>query len=330
MPVGKTIAAIAEPGDDVSSLELPAPQEGGAASSGAQEKQEPAKEESPAEAKPAEKKEPAAGKSTAAADSGKADPNQTLLPSVSSLLLAHGVSAEDAFAKIPASGPKGRLLKGDVLAFLGKVSQESIDSVTSQIKKLQHLDLSNIKVREAGSGPKAAKDAPKESAKDAKPAAPKPEPFKTVSVTVPLEGVAELQETIQEAFGGVALSSLVEKAASLAVRDAIRLSKPAPSVLRDPDFEYLLTPRTSKVPFTYSFELGSPAMSRASQNEAFDFLTSGPARRVPRRPAAPAIPSDVSVDVRIDNSVPGAHHKADIFVSQLKHYLGEGKGELVL
>jgi pyruvate dehydrogenase E2 component (dihydrolipoamide acetyltransferase) len=325
--VGKTIAAIAQPGDDISSLELPET-ESGMESAGASAKEEAA--DAPVENSAAEP----AGKSTAASGSGKADASQTLFPSVQNLLIESGVTSEDALVKIPASGPKGRLLKGDVLAYLGKVSQESIDSVTSQIKKLEKLDLSNIKLREQSSSAVKASapsaEAPKKKVVSEKPA---PEPFRTKSVNVSLDGVSELQKTIEEAFGNVSLSSLIEKAAALASRDSVRFSKPAPSVLHDPDFEYLITPKSSKVPFTYSFAIRAPAVTPAAQqNAVFDLLTGGPTRKgTGRSPAPPtATPAEVSVDVKIDNTVANSELKADIFIAQLKYYLGEGKGELVL
>ncbi|ODQ61612.1 hypothetical protein WICANDRAFT_22294, partial [Wickerhamomyces anomalus NRRL Y-366-8] len=76
VPVGEAIAIIAEPGDDLATLELP-------------------------EIK-----------------SMKADPKQTFFPSVASLLEANKISKEDALSNIKASGPNGRIVKGDVLAYL--------------------------------------------------------------------------------------------------------------------------------------------------------------------------------------------------------------------
>ena len=60
----------------------------------------------------------------------KANPNQKLSPAVELLLHENNISNEDAFAKIQASGPKGRILKGDVLAYLGKIDTGVVVELT--------------------------------------------------------------------------------------------------------------------------------------------------------------------------------------------------------
>lgn len=174
LAVGKPIALLAEPGDDLSSLERPNLE----AEAPAPKKEEPKKElkeskpepKAQAEPKPepeTEKVAPAESKSGSGEVFSKANPNQKLTPAVELLLHSKGISAEDAYSKIQASGPKGRILKGDVLAYLGEIDKNAVERVATYIKNKEHLDLSQIKIappKEAEKPAKAQKEvAPKPS-----------------------------------------------------------------------------------------------------------------------------------------------------------------------
>ncbi|KAF9418275.1 pyruvate dehydrogenase complex dihydrolipoamide acetyltransferase component (E2) [Podila epigama] len=102
--VNETIALLAEEGDDLSKIEIPKKTEAKAA---------PAKDEKKKEETPAPKKESTHVPKTADTPSSK-----LLSPAVAHLLLQHNITD---VTKIPSTGPKGRVLKGDVLAFLGKI-----------------------------------------------------------------------------------------------------------------------------------------------------------------------------------------------------------------
>lgn len=187
--VGKPIALLAEPGDDISSLERPDLE----AETTAPKKEEPKKEEpEPAAEPPKESKTESAPKETQpAAESNqgssevftKANPQQKLTPAVELLLHSKGIPTEDAFSKIPASGPKGRLLKGDVLAYLGEINKGAVEKVASYIKNKEHLDLSNIKIA-------PPKEVEKAEAK-------KPEVVKPSNV-LKIEFTSELGEAVSE------------------------------------------------------------------------------------------------------------------------------------
>lgn len=158
IPVGQPIAFLAEEGDDLATLEKPALDEPKAAA-------EPKKELAPEpkqEAEPQPKK-PAAAETLRDGVFGPANPKQKIFPSVEVLLHKHNISAEEAYAQIPASGPKGRILLGDVLAYVGAIDKSAVTKVTNYIKDKEHLDLSNIKL----APPKAAPA--KENAAPAKP-----------------------------------------------------------------------------------------------------------------------------------------------------------------
>lgn len=154
--------------------------------------------------------------SSSSAPRGKpANQKYPLYPSVAQLLHVEGVSESEA-AKIPASGPKGRLLKGDVLAYLGKTSSKDYAAKQSErLEKLGHLDLSNIKIR-----PPPAAPAEKAAAK----AEAVPEELPTeIAVSISLGAVFATQKRIQESLGLVLpISTFIARASEMANEDLPR------------------------------------------------------------------------------------------------------------
>lgn len=133
-----------------------------------------------------------------------------LYPSVAQLLHEKGIPPSEA-DKIPASGPKGRLLKGDVLAYLGTISSTYSSDQSARITQLGHLDLSNIKI-----APPKEPPAPAESPK-AIPAAAAIEPDTEVSVSISLKAVLEVQKRIQTTLDiTLPLATFVTRAADVA------------------------------------------------------------------------------------------------------------------
>ncbi|GAA5868019.1 hypothetical protein JCM3774_001570 [Rhodotorula dairenensis] len=111
IPVGKLIAILAEEGDDLASIEIPSEESPTAAASSS----------TPAAASDAPTPSPATPSATPSAVHSNAHPyhDKPLLPSVLRLLVLNGI--EDA-SGIKGTGHHGILTKGDVLAFLGKIS----------------------------------------------------------------------------------------------------------------------------------------------------------------------------------------------------------------
>ncbi|KAL2019668.1 hypothetical protein VTK56DRAFT_9287 [Thermocarpiscus australiensis] len=203
--VGTRIAVIAEEGDDISSLEIPAeesPQPAKAA--------ETPKTQTAATPEQPESVPPASVPPEAALKPGKKHFKQTLLPSVAHLLKENGLD-ESAISRIIPTGPNGRILKGDVLAFLGKINAKTPTEIASRFHKASHLDLSNIKVK-----PHDAKKAAKEAAV-APPPAP-PAPVKSlVTIPVSLSAVVEVQKKIQDSLGVfLPLSTFIARATEVA------------------------------------------------------------------------------------------------------------------
>ncbi|KAL9128094.1 MAG: hypothetical protein Q9217_003147 [Psora testacea] len=136
-----------------------------------------------------------------------------LYPSILQLLHEKGLPIAEA-DKIPASGPKGRLLKGDVLAYLGAINSSYSFEQSERITKLGHLDLSNVK-------PAPPKDAAPLKTPPPKEAAPLPElesePDTEIALPISLSSVLSVQKRIQETLGvTLPLSTFISRATELA------------------------------------------------------------------------------------------------------------------
>lgn len=136
IPVGTPIAVMAEPDDDLATLEMPDLGE---------ETVEAAPAAQPTSSQSAESKSGASASS--GANSVEASASQTFLPSVELLLQSHGIARADALAKIRATGPHGRILKGDVMAYLGEIPSGENEAIAEYVEKHTHLDLANIELR---------------------------------------------------------------------------------------------------------------------------------------------------------------------------------------
>ncbi|CAI6336069.1 unnamed protein product [Periconia digitata] len=217
--VGSRIAVTAEPGDDLSSLEIPAENKS-APSQDQAPKEQPKQESAPT---PKKETKPASSSGGSKASVGKAR-KQTypLYPSVQHLLKEAGLPKEEA-DKIPATGPNGRLLKGDVLAYVGKIEESYASELANRLKKLSHLDLSNIKA----AAPK--EKVPEKPAVEAKKTAI-PEPPVELALPISLQAVYDCQKRVQESIGVfLPVSTFIARAAELANDDLPRsqISKPS-------------------------------------------------------------------------------------------------------
>ena len=243
--VGNRIAVTAESGDDVSSLEIPKEDESASAGQPAKKDRPSPQDEtaggidttesspSAAESPPSSRPEADAAAGGAAdtasatqkgqdksaqAQGGKArKQHYPLYPSVEHLLHTNGLSKDDA-DKIPASGPNGRLLKGDVLAHLGRINKEYPAESSARMQKLVHLDLSNIQI---------AKAAVKPQASQAPAPAPEPELPRETEIAMPisLSSVIATQKRVQDTLGiFLPLSTFIARASELA-NEELPLSK---------------------------------------------------------------------------------------------------------
>ena len=134
--VGARIAILAETDDDLSTLFLPNEDPLPTQSSS---KDPPKSTTSPPSSSESQPSAPT-NLTTSATTHPQTYP---LYPSVSALLHQHNLDLSTT-STIPATGPKGRLLKGDVLAHLGQIPSSYPSELSTRLSKLSHLNLSNI------------------------------------------------------------------------------------------------------------------------------------------------------------------------------------------
>ncbi|ODV67724.1 hypothetical protein HYPBUDRAFT_152541 [Hyphopichia burtonii NRRL Y-1933] len=318
IPVGKPIALLAEPGDDLSSLERPNLEE--------PTKEEPTKKatkpeptpESKPAAKPAAKTE---SKPESSGQSGeevfvKANPSQRLLPSVELLLHQNNISEQDAYEKIPASGPKGRILKGDVLAYLGNIDKSAVSKITKYLKSKEHLDLSNIVL----ASPPTLDTQPKQESKSAE----KPKPTNIINVNFS----SELGEGISKDKFKYAFERAVDSAVRITYshRFPQYSNSPSASSISEMDiFDDLLAPSVT----TNRFEVFDIAYkftgdSTTPATDAFDELLG--LTKTPTPTATPAsLTADVQFKIKVNASVSDAKQFVEYFQDSLLSQIPSNK-----
>lgn len=329
--VGTRIAVLAEDGDDISTLEIP-PDAGPAKAQQAKEapeseSQPPSQQSSSGSATPTPQK-------AASKPSGKAlKQTYPLLPSVIHLVKENGLE-ESAIGEMTPTGPNGRLLKGDVLAYLGKINASTPADVSARFEHASHLDLSNIKV---------AKRRQPEAKKPEDTAAPAPvEEDALITLPVTLEAAVKVQKRVHDTLGiFLPLSTLIARAADVA-NDELPLASSAPSA--DELFNQVLgldkvsgpkasrgsyLPQVSALPPT-SFTATKPAARAAV--DIIDVLAA-PSRaarsvKVAKTQLTPGLSSGVNV---FSLSVPKQEEKrARVFLERVKLVLENDPGRLVL
>lgn len=326
--VGERIAVTAEEGDDINSLEIPA------------ESNAPAKAEAP-KAKQEEKK-PEPSKPTA--DAGAAQKTQggkaqkqkyPLYPAVQHLLMQNGLPKEEA-DKIPASGPNGRLLKGDVLAYLGKIAKDYPSESAARFTKLSHLDLSNIQLAAPPPPPKA-EDKPAPAA-----AAPIPELPKETEIALPisLSAVIATQKRVQDALGiSLPLSTFVARATELANESlpASKNQKPTADDLFNSVLGLDAVSRSTRGDYLPNITALGPApfaapSRAASKPDIIDLLSGSKASKpAPRtvRPGAMGV-ATAGPNVFSVSAKSGEEKRAMEFLERMKVVLEQDPGRLVL
>ena len=326
--VGSRIAVIAEAGDDIKALEIPADEQ---PKKEAKEAPKESSAQKSSESKTEDKPEKSAKKPQS---TGTFEHRYPLLPSVEHVVKAKGLSKEDV-SKIKGTGPSGRLLKGDILAYLGQISSEAPTANETQFNKLAHLDLSNIKVaeRKAPPSPPPSKEA----------AAPeKASVVEDLEVTLPvsLAKVVEVQQKIQETLGVfLPISTFIGRAAEVA-NDDLPLAKRAPTA--NELFDQVLgldkvkaaqgsrgiyLPQISVIPPT---SFASRPASRKSA-DIIDILAAPIKKSAPKPAGIKTVPGLSSGANVFSLVVPKAEEKrAKVFLERCKVILEEEPGRLVL
>lgn len=231
--VGARIAILAEPDDDLSTLTLPeeaqpssSPDTSKASKPEAETAPTSGKQDAPPTSSTEKSSSSNPSSSTPPPDSTKIQ-KQTypLYPSIAQLLREKGLPLAEA-DKIPASGPKGRLLKGDVLSYLGQINKAYSSEQSARISKLGHLDLSNVKA----APPKEAAAKSQSPSATTKPAPPE-EPLNTeIAIPISLSSVIAVQKRVSDTLGiMLPLSTLLARATELANEDLPRSTATPPT-----------------------------------------------------------------------------------------------------
>lgn len=256
-----------------------------------------------------------------------------LYPSVAHLLQEKGIPASEA-DKIPASGPKGRLLKGDVLAYLGTISASYASDLSKRISSLSHLDLSNIQL--------AAPPKPKEKAATTAPQIPRREPDTVVAVSISFKAVLDVQRRIQETLGiTLPLSEFIARATEIANDDLPRPANYKPSA--DELYNQVLgldkvnsqVSRGNYLPQVQALPPAAgatslPAVGTVKEVDIFDILAGKPS---PAKAFEAPVTRHVGgeADTVVSVLAPGGEEKrAKVFLERVKTILQVEPGRLVL
>ncbi|KAK5664113.1 hypothetical protein OQA88_328 [Cercophora sp. LCS_1] len=325
--VGTRIAVIAEEGDDISTLQIPADETPKAADAA------PAKQEQQAPA-PSEPAPPAAAAAPKAAPkAGGHGPRRQYppLPSVIHLLHENGLD-NSALSEITPTGPNGRILKGDVLAYLGKINAQTPAQITARFDKNAHLDLSNIKVARAPE--------PQKAEKKAAVAVPEPPKERTVQLSVSVGAVSAVQRNLEKKLGmQLPFSAFVFRASTLANEDLPRAKPTADRLFNEllgleNEADYLS--RGAYLPDVGTVREVSTApaakASRAKQVDIIDILSGGAAAKRATTKASGAVEAPVSGPAATFSlTVPSPEaERATVFLSRVKTLLETEPEKLVL
>lgn len=349
--VGTRIAVIADEGDDISSLEIPS--DDSKPISKPPENVKKAEEEggSTQESNSAPSPDPTGTPSNprpsrSAPANSPSGPGQNtkypLYPSVIALIHENHLSDSDV-AKIPATGPQTRLLKGDVLAYLGSIASDYSSKQSQRIEHMSHLDLSSIKIMPPAEKPAVptAHQAP----------APPPPLATDVSLPISLAEVLKVQKRIQDSLGvSMPLSTFLARAVDIANDDLPNPKGAKPS--GDELFDSILgldtdsttsrgyIPQIATLPVTASASKGLANRPRMAgvQPDIIDILSGTASSRATSVRLAPA-----STNIAAANpwhggatnlftvTVPaGEEQRARTFLERMKTVLQVEPGRLVL
>ncbi|KAJ6146016.1 hypothetical protein N7497_007998 [Penicillium chrysogenum] len=246
------------------------------------------------------------GRRLQSTSSATQNPAYPLYPSVAQLLREKGIPKSDV-SKIPASGPKGRLLKGDVLAYIGQIPA---DYPSPQLRPLPR----QLRLKRR--------------------LPPKPVPMASVAISISLAAVLSAQKKLQDNLGvTVPLSRFLAVATDLANDDLPRLASSKPSA--DELFDEVLgakpinTSRGDYVPELNAFEAPKTVRSKPVTEDLIDFLSAKSSKK-----SAPVAEVENSAGVAsnvFSLTVPaGEEVRAKAFLERIKTLLSVEPARLVL
>lgn len=315
--VGETIAYLADVDDDLSTLKISAEEEEQVKVtpvSKVEEKTTSGNKEPLQNTKKA-KESPIATDKNGVLQVAKS--NQTLLPSVSLLLAANNISKEDAIRNIKASGRDGLLLKGDVLAYLGKIPESSLIKVSEYVKNKEKQDFSHI---ELGSLTKAE---PPQSEKLEDKAIEK---ISKEPVLLHSEITLKVPSNVSRERLDNTVKSFIEE--GFEYTHAMPLSN-INSQYFDDIFEDLITTAPREPRFQVNYELYCPVeeeerFTRKDREDIFDLLAGSESRTPLRGPvvsnseaSTPASEWTLSLELEVSDKYSDSKQKAERFLEYM-------------
>jgi len=251
----------------------------------------------------------------------------TLLPSVTQLL--HEREVDPAVVKkIPTSGPHGRLLKGDVLAYLGAISPTYPAEQSRRLAKLENLDLSSVQTARVSEPQHEADQTKATGAETVQP--------KQLAVSISLDAVQDVQSRLKVALGiNVPTETFISRAIHLSNHrlpsisngrtsgdtlfcDIVGIDSDAPKSKRPP-----LVPEVAVVSHA-----SAHGLAPAGQVDVLDELCESAHKALQQRQTHPPIATGSRGVFRV--AVPSADsQRAEIFLSRLQTVL-QNPGRLVV
>jgi pyruvate/2-oxoglutarate dehydrogenase complex dihydrolipoamide acyltransferase (E2) component len=328
--VGARIGVLAEPGDDLGTLDIPA--EESSTKSLLKKDSKPEPEAAPAAEAP---KSSSAESSESAVKKPSGPPKKQtypLLPSVEHLIHEKGLDSS-AIDKMIPSGPNNRLLKGDVLAYLGSISSSYPSELSTKIEKLTHLDLSNIRLALPASATKIEATAAVNSevvVEDLE-----------IAIPISMKAVIEIQRRIQSTLGvDLPLSTFIARATDVANDNLPRSKTYTPNsdelfnlvigldkITSISGFRGSFLPQITALPS--SSPTSRPSRSSSKSMDIIDVLSgrTRPSKNLVPKPQ-PGISASVSVfSVKVPK---GDEKRAQVFLDRVKTVLEGEPGRLVL
>ena len=237
-------------------------------------------------------------------------------------------------AKIPATGPNGRLLKGDVLAHLGLIESTYPRKQSDRLAKLSHLDLGQ------NDRTTARQSEPQIQQQEQRSATVPTEPDTEVAVPISLAAVKEVQLKIHNVLGiDVPLETFISRATDVSNYD---LPRPDSTSTPDELFNQVLglekaQSRVSTGGFKPQmislapFSMPSVPTTSRAQYDIIDELAGNPAKKQQTLTSRPST-SGRSTSVNVFSVVvPKAEEKrGKVFLERLKTTLQVEPGRLVL
>ena len=249
-----------------------------------------------------------------------------MYPSVQRLLRGQGIPLDKA--DIPATGPNGTLLKGDVLAYLGQVKEDYLSAQSQRLNDLSHLDLSYTKNLPVKSTQQEATNDHLENGK--------PQPS-VVEVTAPISLVAihRCQELLLQSLNvKVPLSKFITQASKIANKEILKqaLSCTSKSTVFDTIIGHDQGDKISRfVPYVSSRKRTNNTETKKLNVDSLEFLTAiwpAPAISKQTRQSQETAASNyeiIGVKVTRENK-----SSASAFLNRIKALLEVEPGQLII